>query len=209
MADSSLVIEVERPAGRIGPARPIEFFPETAGVLDNAAPRDGTVERQPLDGARAAVGPARREPDAHGRGAGARRQHRGRAGRLRDRRARGRRRRGACPEGCRRAEPAARTAPPLGLAAALLFALLGGALLNLMPCVFPVLSLKVLGFAAHADDRRALAARRPGLHRRRGAVLRRPRRRCCSRCAPAASSSAGASSCSRRPSSRCWPRCSR
>ena len=32
---------------------------------------------------------------------------------------------------------------------ALLFALLGGALLNLMPCVFPVLSLKVLGFAAH------------------------------------------------------------
>jgi thiol:disulfide interchange protein DsbD len=32
---------------------------------------------------------------------------------------------------------------------ALLFALLGGALLNLMPCVFPVLSLKVLGFASH------------------------------------------------------------
>ena len=31
-------------------------------------------------------------------------------------------------------------------------ALLGGLLLNLMPCVFPILSLKVLGFAAHADD---------------------------------------------------------
>jgi thiol:disulfide interchange protein DsbD len=40
----------------------------------------------------------------------------------------------------------------------LLFALLGGALLNLMPCVFPVLSLKVLGFAAHAQDRRQLLA---------------------------------------------------
>ncbi len=38
----------------------------------------------------------------------------------------------------------------------LLLALLGGALLNLMPCVFPVLSLKVLGFAAHAQDRRRL-----------------------------------------------------
>ena len=49
-------------------------------------------------------------------------------------------------------------AAPLGLALALLFAVAGGALLNLMPCVFPVLSLKVLGFAAKADDRRALLA---------------------------------------------------
>ena len=44
-----------------------------------------------------------------------------------------------------------------GLALTLLLALLGGALLNLMPCVFPVLSLKVFGFAAHGADRRALA----------------------------------------------------
>ncbi len=34
-------------------------------------------------------------------------------------------------------------------------ALVGGLLLNLMPCVFPVLAIKVLGFARHADDRRA------------------------------------------------------
>ncbi len=46
--------------------------------------------------------------------------------------------------------------PPLSLALALLAALAGGALLNLMPCVFPVLSLKVLGFSHHAHDRRAL-----------------------------------------------------
>ena len=45
---------------------------------------------------------------------------------------------------------------PLGLA--LLLALLGGALLNLMPCVFPVLSLKVIGFAKHTEDRRQLLA---------------------------------------------------
>jgi thiol:disulfide interchange protein/DsbC/DsbD-like thiol-disulfide interchange protein len=51
---------------------------------------------------------------------------------------------------------AAPVAAPVGLAMALLLALLGGALLNLMPCVFPVLSLKVLGFAGHAHDRRAL-----------------------------------------------------
>jgi hypothetical protein len=36
---------------------------------------------------------------------------------------------------------------PIGLAWRLLLALVGGMLLNLMPCVFPVLSLKVLGFA--------------------------------------------------------------
>ena len=54
--------------------------------------------------------------------------------------------------------PAAATPPPhaLSLGLALLAALAGGALLNLMPCVFPVLSLKVLGFSHHAHDRRAL-----------------------------------------------------
>ena len=34
--------------------------------------------------------------------------------------------------------------------AALFFALLGGILLNLMPCVFPVLGIKVMGFVEHA-----------------------------------------------------------
>ena len=56
-----------------------------------------------------------------------------------------------------------------GLLLALLLALAGGALLNLMPCVFPVLSLKVLGFAGHADDRRALLA--GGLAYTAGVVL--------------------------------------
>lgn len=39
--------------------------------------------------------------------------------------------------------------------AALLGALIGGLILNLMPCVFPVLAIKVMAFARHADDRRA------------------------------------------------------
>ena len=43
-----------------------------------------------------------------------------------------------------------------GLGVALAFAFLGGLLLNLMPCVFPVLSLKVLGFAAHGEGRSAM-----------------------------------------------------
>jgi thiol:disulfide interchange protein len=45
-------------------------------------------------------------------------------------------------------------APPLGFFAALLGALLGGLILNLMPCVFPVLAIKIVGFTQHADDRR-------------------------------------------------------
>ncbi len=46
------------------------------------------------------------------------------------------------------------SAPPLSLLAALLGALLGGLILNLMPCVFPVLAIKVMSFTRHANDRR-------------------------------------------------------
>jgi thiol:disulfide interchange protein DsbD len=42
----------------------------------------------------------------------------------------------------------------LGLWAAVGYGILGGLLLNLMPCVFPVIGIKVLGFAAHAGSRR-------------------------------------------------------
>jgi thiol:disulfide interchange protein/DsbC/DsbD-like thiol-disulfide interchange protein len=51
------------------------------------------------------------------------------------------------------AQPAA-SGPPITFVAALLGALLGGLLLNLMPCVFPVLAIKVVGFTRHADDTR-------------------------------------------------------
>jgi thiol:disulfide interchange protein DsbD len=50
--------------------------------------------------------------------------------------------------------PAPAAPEKTGLLLSLEFAFLGGALLNLMPCVFPVLSLKVLGFAQHAADRK-------------------------------------------------------
>jgi len=59
-------------------------------------------------------------------------------------------------------EPAGRVAPArpasgVGLAWALLFAFAGGLLLNLMPCVFPVLALKAYGFVrtVHAGGGRA------------------------------------------------------
>jgi thiol:disulfide interchange protein DsbD len=41
----------------------------------------------------------------------------------------------------------------LGLVAAIALALVGGLILNLMPCVFPVISLKVLGFAQQAHGK--------------------------------------------------------
>lgn len=49
----------------------------------------------------------------------------------------------------------AATGSGIGLFQALLFALLGGIILNLMPCVFPVLSIKALSLVGHAHERRA------------------------------------------------------
>jgi len=57
----------------------------------------------------------------------------------------------------------------VGLMAALLGALLGGLVLNLMPCVFPVLAIKLVGFASHAQDARARRA--DGLAYTAGVVL--------------------------------------
>ena len=43
---------------------------------------------------------------------------------------------------------------PVGFAIAMLFALIGGLLLNLMPCVFPVLGIKLLAFAQEPSQMR-------------------------------------------------------
>ncbi|MDQ8188198.1 protein-disulfide reductase DsbD domain-containing protein [Pelagicoccus sp. SDUM812002] len=47
---------------------------------------------------------------------------------------------------------AAGSAFDIGLGEALLYAFLGGMILNLMPCVFPVLSIKVLGFVQQSGE---------------------------------------------------------
>jgi thiol:disulfide interchange protein DsbD len=155
VADGALVLRVAGlPAAWQG--KTLAYFPETEGLIQNAVPVDGRWEgaawtaRVPLDPQRTAA------PDripsvltAPGETAGVQVAMRVTT---------------PWPPG---AAPAAALAPltseapaaPLataGFALSLLLALLGGALLNLMPCVFPVLSLKVLGFAAHAGERRAL-----------------------------------------------------
>src|SRR5690606_24282670 len=48
-----------------------------------------------------------------------------------------------------------------GLIGAAVFALLGGLILNLMPCVFPILAMKAASLAGHAHEARE--ARRQGL----------------------------------------------
>lgn len=67
-------------------------------------------------------------------------------------------------------QPAPNTTPSsTTFMAALLGALLGGLLLNLMPCVFPILAIKVLGFARQAGN--ASAHRKAGLAYTGGVML--------------------------------------
>ena len=63
----------------------------------------------------------------------------------------------------RRATAAARRARARASSLALLGALLGGLILNIMPCVFPILSLKALSLARAGESRKARAARGAGL----------------------------------------------
>jgi thiol:disulfide interchange protein/DsbC/DsbD-like thiol-disulfide interchange protein len=67
------------------------------------------------------------------------------------------------------AEAAGTRGASLSLWAALLGALIGGMILNLMPCVFPVLAIKVLAFSQHGENRRA--HRMGGLAYTAGVVL--------------------------------------
>ena len=104
------------------------------------------------------------------------------------------------PARCRRRRAAAARASRCGSRS--LFAFLGGLILNLMPCVLPILAMKALALAGHGGGGRHAA--REGLAYGVGAILSfvGARRRCSSRCARAARRSAGASSCRSRSSSR-------
>lgn len=61
----------------------------------------------------------------------------------------------ALAENAARAAQGSPAGPALTLWAALLGALIGGMILNLMPCVFPVLAIKVLSFSQQGENHRA------------------------------------------------------
>jgi thiol:disulfide interchange protein/DsbC/DsbD-like thiol-disulfide interchange protein len=80
----------------------------------------------------------------------------------------------AAPAGTNPAVPATKNTPPpsqsIGLWLALVMALAGGLILNLMPCVFPILSMKALGLI-QASQGNAKAARAHGLWYGGGVIL--------------------------------------
>ena len=155
--DGGYVLSLDPPAGWAGSLDGAYLFVDAEGVLDHAAAQDFVREGDPQTGGAWAVA-LRASPFAQGP-----------AGRLR----------GVlvAPEGQALAEGnravevdavvaggaagGAGTAPGasgLGFGAALGFALVGGLLLNLMPCVFPILSIKVLGFVEGRREPAALRA---------------------------------------------------
>ncbi|MFC4158747.1 protein-disulfide reductase DsbD family protein [Chitinimonas lacunae] len=148
---ASLAVEVEGLAAALH-GQPLNFFAETGGVIDHAA----AVEQQWRAGrwiAKVPLSPQRSESPAT-MAAVLTVGDRSPGTRLNLRIS------GPWSGTDTPASPAPLPAPspasPPSLPFALLLALLGGLLLNLMPCVFPILSLKVLSFARPGQERRAL-----------------------------------------------------
>jgi thiol:disulfide interchange protein DsbD len=136
---------------------PIEFFPENVGVFDHAAVIDQRWEGDRWI-AKTALSTQRSESPpvvdavlkAPGDAAGARVSASvvsGWPGST-----------PTSPSPIAAAPPATAEQPQTPLLVELGLAMLGGMLLNQMPCMFPVLSLKMLGFAQAEQSRRSLAA---------------------------------------------------
>jgi thiol:disulfide interchange protein DsbD len=147
----------------------LDFFPETAGVIETAAPwtqewqPDGTwTARVPLSPERGASPEPLPVVLAHaGQGWRAELAVQGgwpavaTAAPVSPALEAALRANAQTPSPAPSAMPSLAPAPFGTWLAALAAALLGGLLLNLMPCVFPVLAIKVVGFARHAHNVRA------------------------------------------------------
>ncbi len=165
VTDTHIVLDAMPPAGVNLPPSGLQFFPDVPEVIDNPSPQ--TQERVPeglrllLTAAAVFTGKLETLSGLLVAGEGADRiaveisaPYPGGAPKVR----------AADPnaqmsaQDIRRAAgspAAAPAAPDLGLLLALVFAFGGGLVLNLMPCVFPVVSIKVLGFVEQAHGDRA------------------------------------------------------
>src|SRR5258708_8721599 len=156
----SLVVRLTPPEGAQVPTK-ATFFPEREGVIEPAAPQKLTREGRalriemrladpPVAGLASLKGVA--VSQSGWAGSNGRKAIAGSASVASPLAAAGATSGGATSGGA-----SACGGPPAGggTFARLAFALMGGLLLNLMPCVFPVLGIKVLGFVehAHADTR--------------------------------------------------------
>jgi thiol:disulfide interchange protein DsbD len=148
LRDGKLELLVQATENIFEGAKAISFIPDTHRIVDYLAPQDITTQLsslqlsqarhpRPLPTALERVGGLLLVTDASGK------QLAYRVDAQLD------------PAMSSEAAPAGRTAPALPLYLVFSFALLGGLILNLMPCVFPVLSLKVLSLAhsAHGPQR--------------------------------------------------------
>jgi thiol:disulfide interchange protein DsbD len=150
IAQKSLVVRLTPPQGQSVPAKAM-FFPERENLIENAAPQKVTREGRALriemklaDPPPATMTEVSGVAVADGKWPGL-----GKAIEV------------VAPAGTLAPAAAGTTsgADAIGgsALAALVFAFLGGILLNLMPCVFPVLGIKVMGFVEHAHgDARAM-----------------------------------------------------
>ncbi|HEY4997869.1 MAG TPA: protein-disulfide reductase DsbD domain-containing protein, partial [Usitatibacter sp.] len=143
----SLIVRLTPPEGSSVPAKAM-FFPERADLIEPAAPekvtRDGRALRiemkladSPLTGLASLKGVAVSESGWSGSGGHKAINVAAMLG-------------APLAAAAGSTGPAGNGAVAGGMLAALALSFIGGMLLNLMPCVFPVLGIKVLGFVEHA-----------------------------------------------------------
>ncbi len=150
----SYALRITPPAGASVDMEGAYFFPSDNTTLEHAAPqpitRDGDTFLMALQQSEYAAGTADRLRGALVAGEGNSWDTEGRVRALRV---------DAGVEDAQSASAATGTTSSadsmFSLGWLLIFGFLGGLLLNLMPCVFPVLSIKILGFAQHGDQDRA------------------------------------------------------
>jgi thiol:disulfide interchange protein len=140
----SLVVQITPPAGIEPPAK-ARFFPERENLIEPAAPQKVTREGNALRFEMKLADPPPKDVMTAVKGVA-----------VADAGWRGTDRRKAIEvtanvvPSIAAAATTADALPGASVVAAIALALMGGLLLNLMPCVFPVLGIKVMGFVEHA-----------------------------------------------------------
>ncbi len=157
---ATIELKLVPPAGARDPGA-LQFFSFAESRIEPSAPQTHPARRRRVRADATRLVQSRRHSGTARRRADGRQRFVDDRARRDDRRADHGRRSPRAPSrrSARRPRSISRSPPAengLSLALAIAFAFVGGIALNLMPCVFPVLSLKVLGFATHHDAKTTL-----------------------------------------------------